>query len=207
MSPRPESLRVLIQRLRECESEQIISNPSLMLKFYPIRDPDNEKTIFDEVYSELNEDLLLKKYRFRFLYFLNTLLSSSKVPGYVIATYMKRLSRLSLSAKPKMLAAILKLVGNLLLRHPTLLILRDRVDELARRMESSSPECTLRMWLNEDPFKVDPDISTKDTRAMESSLWELMPLRYHENPKIIQLASYLNSTSTIDIEYDLGIYI
>lgn len=200
-------MTVLIRRLKDCDPKQIVSNPRSMLDFYPIRDPDSELTIYDEIYTKLNQSLLTKTYRFRFLFFLNTLLSSSKVPAYVIASYMKQLSRLSLSAKPRILVVILKLVANLLLRHPVLLVLRDRVDEIALEMESVSSTCTLKDWLDRDPFDADPKTAPKDTKAMDSSLWELMPLRYHENERIADVASYLGSTNIEGMENDISRYI
>lgn len=170
-------------------------------------DPEFEKTIFDEVYCELNESLLTKTYRFKFLAFLNTILSSTRVPAYVIASYIKKLARLSLIAKPKILICILKLVGNLLLRHPILIILRDRVDEYARQIESKSPTCTLRDWLENDPFDPNHTTNLKNTRAMESFIWELMPLRFHEHPRIAKTASYLNQTNGIEIEFSIDEFI
>lgn len=195
--------KTLVQRLKECNLEDICKNPSLMIKFYPIRDPDNELTIFDEVYSLINESLLTKSYRSRIFYFLNVFLSSTKVPAYIIAAYIKRLSRLTLDAKPRTLVTILRLVGNLFIRHPTLLVLRDRVDDKAREIELISSTCTLRSWLEDDPFDVNENRNLKLTNAMESSVWELMPLRYHRHPKVVEAASYLSESSLPEMEFDL----
>lgn len=197
--------KVLIQRLKCYKTEEISHNPSLIIKCYPVRDPDDESTIFDEVYCLVKENLLTKAYRFRVFYFLNTFLSSTKVPAYVIAAYMKRLSRLSLQAKPRTLLTIIKIVKNLLVRHPVLLVLRDRVDETARELESElrATSCTLRTWLERDPFNLDETSDLKNTRAMDSCLWEMMPLRYHCLPKIAKASSFLGESEAPGEESDL----
>lgn len=183
--------KTLIKRLKECDLEVVERNPTLMLQYYPIRNPDKEETIFDEVYCLLNETLLLKNYRFRVFLFLNTFLSSIKVPAYVIAAYMKRLSRMTLNAKPRSLVAILGIVENLIVSHPVLQVLRSRVDERAREMELVSGTCTIKSWLDSDPFDAKVVNDLKRTNAMDSCIWEMMPLRYHWHPKVRRAASFL----------------
>lgn len=194
---------MLVSRLKSCNVDEIIKNPSLMLTYLPITDPDNETTVFDDVYSLINEGLLAKSYKFRLFFFLNIFLSSTKVPAYVIASYIKRLSRLALKSKPRTLLAILRLVGNLLMRHPILLALRDRVDDKARNMELDGQYCTLRSWLEDDPFNVETR-DLRNTNAMESCLWELMPLRYHWHPRIQKAAAYLAEQKLPEMEFDLS---
>lgn len=183
--------KTLIKRLKECDLEVVERNPTLMLQYYPIRNPDKEETIFDEVYCILNEMLLLKSYRFRVFLFLNTFLSSTKVPAYVIAAYLKRLSRMTLNAKPRSLVCILGIVENLIISHPVLQVLRGRVDDKAREMELVSNTCTLRSWIESDPFDPEEVNDLKLTNAMESCIWELMPLRFHWHPKVKKAASFL----------------
>lgn len=195
--------KTLVKRLKECDLENICKNPSLMLKFYPIRDPDNQLSIFDEVYYLVNESLLAKTYRSRIFYFLNTLLSSTKVPAYIIASYIKRLSRLTLQAKPRTLVTVLRLVGNLFIRHPMLIFLRDRVDDKAHEIELISDSCTLKSWLEADPFNIEETRNLKLTNAMESCIWELMPLRFHRHPKVAEAASYLGDSNLPEMEFDL----
>lgn len=195
--------KTLVKRLKELDIDEISRNPSSMLKCYPIRDPDKETTVFDEVYCLVNQALMAKSYKFRLFYFLNTFLSSTKVPAYVIAAYMKKLSRLTLDAKPKSLVIILRLIGNLLIRHPVLMVLRDRVDDRARELEIKSDQCTLKDWLDNDPFDNDEVINLKSSNALESYLWELLPLRFHRHPKVAKAASYLNHKTPPDMEFEL----
>lgn len=195
--------KVLIKRLKGCDVEKICHNPVLMLSYYPIRDPDKEETIFDEIYPIIDHNLLGKSYRSRIFFFLNTCLSSTKVPAYVIAAYIKKLSRLTLKAKPRTLITILRLIGNLILRHPVLLFLRDRADEKARELELKADKCTLRVWLEDDPFDFDEVHNLKATNAMDSCIWELMPLRFHNYPKVAEAAAFLGQTGVPEMEFDL----
>lgn len=203
MSDISSETKLLVSRLKSCNVDEILQNPTLMLKYLPVSDPDNETTIFDDVYRLLNDSLLFKTYKFRVFYFLNTFLSSTKVPAYVIATYIKRLSRLSLKAKPRTLVTLLRLIGNLLLRHPMLIILRDRVDDKARDLELEGQRCTLRSWLEDDPFDEDTR-DLKNSKSMDSCIWELMPLRYHLHPRVRKAASYLSEQKLPDMEFDLN---
>jgi len=196
--------KTLLERLKGCDTEEMEQNPSLMLRFYPIRRPDCETTVFDEVYCLLGGNFLRKSYRFKLIFFLNTFLSSTKVPAYIIAAYIKKLSRFTLNAKPRTLVSILKLVGNLILRHPILLVLRDRVDDKAQELSQESDSCTLRQWLLNDPFNNDLTTDLKATRAMESSVWELMPLRFHKHPKVANAASFLNNPKIPEMEFDIN---
>lgn len=195
--------KTLIERIKQCDIDEVVRNPSLMLKYYPIRDPDNENTVFDEVYPIVNECLLKRSYKFRIFYFLNTFLSSTKVPAYIIAAYMKRLARLTLEARPRSLVAILRIVNNLLIRHPILLKLRDKVDDKARELELKSDTCTFRSWLEADPFDKNEIRDLRSTNAMESCLWELMPLRFHEHPRIAKEAKFLGEINAPELEQDL----
>lgn len=203
MDELPNECRVLIQRLKQCDLKKIVANPSSMIKFYPIRNPDNEATIFEEVYCIINEELLKKSYKFRIFYFLNIFLSSTKVPAHVIAAYIKRLARLSLCSRPRSLVAILRLIHNLFARHSTLMFMRDRVDEKARELEMGSDKCTLRTWLDSDPFNANELKDLSATNAMASCVWEVMMLRYHEHPRVAREAQFLSESSIPDMEKSL----
>lgn len=201
---RPYQCQVLIDRLKKKNPGELIASPSALLALYPVRDPTSDQTIFDEVYAEVNLELLSKTYRFRFFYFLDCLLSSTNVPSYVVASFIKRLSRLTLSVKPRTLYVMIKLIGNLFMRHPILYFLRDRVDDVARELELKSSTCTLNDWIGLDPFDMNENMNLKVTKAMDSYIWEIMPLRFHENKKIKEtVAAFLASSQSMEMEFDL----
>jgi U3 small nucleolar RNA-associated protein 19 len=203
MNDLPNECKVLIQRLRQCDLKEIVANPSIMIKFYPIRNPDSKITVFEEVYCVVNEELLKKTYKFRVFFFLNTFLSSTKIPAHVVAAYIKRLARLSFCSRPRSLVAILRIIHNLFVRHPTLIFLRDRVDERARELVKG-PECTLRTWLDMDTFKANETKDLSATNAMDSCVWEVMMLRYHEHPRVAKEAKFLGEQGVPEMEKPLN---
>lgn len=120
--------------------------------------------------------VLHMRYRSRFLRLLDTFLSSTHLPATLVASFAKRLSRLSLRAPPAAVVSVLPLIWTMLKRNPQCMQLIHRnftsdasttsgaVDKF-----SSGPSGVTDPY---DPIEADP---TK-TRAIESSLWELASL-------------------------------
>ena len=79
------------------------------------------------------------------------------LPATLVASFIKRISRHSMSAPPHGIVAIIPVVYNLLKRHPTCMQLIHRPDSLPGRP---------------DPYD-DQEPDPMRTRALESSLWEL----------------------------------
>ncbi|KAF8761080.1 CBF/Mak21 family [Rhizoctonia solani] len=97
-------------------------------------------------------------------------LSSTHLPAAILASFIKRLARLSLTAPPAAIIMIIPFVYNVLKRHPALMVMIHRVDDEAEL----------------DPFD-EKETSPLRTNALESSLWELVSHRDH----------YLSSVSTL----------
>jgi len=66
------------------------------------------------------------KYRARFFRMADVFLSSSLLPAYLVAAFVKRLARLSLVAPPQAILVNLVFLYNLLLRHPQCLVMIHR---------------------------------------------------------------------------------
>ncbi|XP_078277959.1 nucleolar complex protein 4 homolog [Rhinoraja longicauda] len=81
---------------------------------------------YTKLYSLLEPSVLHVKYRARFFHLLNIFLSSSHLPAYLVAAFIKRLSRLALTAPPDSLLMVIPLICNLLRRHPSCHILLHR---------------------------------------------------------------------------------
>jgi U3 small nucleolar RNA-associated protein 19 len=79
------------------------------------------------------------------------------LPAALVASFIKRLSRLSLSAPPQGVVAILPMIYNLLKRHPTCMQIIHRLNSLPGRPDPFNAK-------ERDPLR---------TGALESSLWEL----------------------------------
>lgn len=74
---------------------------------------------YPKLYSLLDADLLHSKHRSRFFRLLDTFLSSTHLPATLVASFIKRLSRLALNAPPAAIVAIVPWIYNLLKTHPT----------------------------------------------------------------------------------------
>jgi len=81
---------------------------------------------YDKLYAMLVPDLFHPKYRKRFFDKLGLFMTSSRLASYVVASFIKRLARLSLTAPPSGCAFVLPLILNLILRHPSCLCLIHR---------------------------------------------------------------------------------
>ena len=123
---------------------------------------------FEKLYALFNEDTMQVRYRSRFFRQADIFLSSTHISATLVASFIKRMSRLSLTAPPAAIVIIIPLVYNLLKRHPVLLsmIQRDATD---------------------DPFDATEQDPAK-TKAIGSSLWELWTLTNHYHANVATLA-------------------
>lgn len=142
---------------------------------------------YTNFYALVTPEILHIKYRSRFLYWTDIFLSSTNLPAYVVASFVKKFSRLALIASVEVLYPLIPLISNCLIRHPNLMELFNKSD------------CK---ELSSDPFKFE-ETNLKETRALESSLWELKTLQKHWNQNIREEAKFINYTLPKD-EYDLS---
>lgn len=136
---------------------------------------------FLKLYSLLDSSILHVKYRSRFLRLLDLFLTSTHISATVVASFVKRLSRLALFAPPAAIVAIIPFIYNQLKRHPTLMALIHRPD-----YDIADPK---QGYL--DPF----DDKQKDpllTNAIDSSLWELESLQTHYHPNVATIARIMS---------------
>ena len=136
---------------------------------------------YNSLYQLLHPRILYTKHRTRFLRLLSKSLSSnSMLPAYVVAAFCKRLCRLALSGPPSGGLFVLALVSNLLRKHGECACL------IHRRGKDEDG------GLIEDVFVEDVSDLMK-TRALESSLWELIALEKHYHPAISTLAKSIGN--------------
>ncbi|XP_025914635.1 nucleolar complex protein 4 homolog isoform X2 [Apteryx rowi] len=110
------------------------------------------------------------------------------LPAYLVAAFIKRLSRLALTAPPEALLMVIPFICNLFRRHPACKVLVHR---------PNGPED-----LSEDPYIME-EKEPSESRALESSLWELQSLQNHYHPDVAQAAAILNQ-SLSEIEDDIS---
>ncbi|CAD6977272.1 unnamed protein product [Tilletia controversa] len=115
--------------------------------------------------------LLHMRYRSRFLRLLDTFLSSTLLPASLVASFAKRLGRMSLRASPAAAVCVVPLVWNLLKRHKNCLGMIHR--EFGGDRLAVGPAGVPDPFdaLESDPLK---------TGALDSSLWELAALGAHQ---------------------------
>lgn len=85
---------------------------------------------YKKLYSLFDAEVFHLKYRARFFYLADLFLMSTHLPAYLVAAFIKRLSRLGLSAPPHGVALIITFVGNLICRHPICQVLIHRKIEV-----------------------------------------------------------------------------
>ncbi|XKL60422.1 hypothetical protein PGB90_007479 [Kerria lacca] len=97
------------------------------------------------------------------------------LPVVLIASFVKRFSRLCLCAPPADIIVLSAFIGNLLIRHPTLKIM------IQHPTIKSVPT---------DPF-IENEENPYKTNAIESSLWELETLQQHILPDVSKAVSFI----------------
>ncbi|KAM6377900.1 nucleolar complex protein 4 homolog isoform 1-T1 [Pluvialis apricaria] len=143
---------------------------------------------YKKLYSLLDPSIYHVKYRARFFHLADLFLSSSHLPAYLVAAFIKRLSRLALTAPPEALLMVIPFICNLFRRHPACKVLVHR---------PNGPE-----GMSEDPYIMEEE-SPSESRALESSLWEIRSLQNHYHPDVAKAAAVLNQ-SLSEIEDDIS---
>lgn len=143
---------------------------------------------YPALYALLTRDVLHVRYRSRFFRLLETFLGSTHLPAALIASFIKRLARLSLSAPPSAVVVIVPFVYNLLKKHPscTFMVHRGGTEEDRERWRKTGLlDCF-------DAGEVDP----MKTGALESCLWELEMGMTHWQPNVATIARIVGEQFT-----------
>lgn len=144
---------------------------------------------YTKLYSLLDDDLLYSKHRSRFFRLLNVFLDSTHLPAVMVASFIKRLSRLALHAPPAGIVAVIPWVYNMLKAHPTctFMIHREpRTDEERQEIEEHGVA---------DIFDAE-ERNPMNTNAIDSCLWELETLQSHYHPNVASLAKIISEQFT-----------
>lgn len=154
----------------------------LLIKDYNLDYPD----FYMHLYNLLTSEIFLVKYKARFFFLLDMFLSSTHLPEYLVAAYVKKLARLALEAPPYAIAMVALLIQNLLIRYPGL-------QKLVRSTSDDS--------FSSDNFNMNETDPAKCCVG-ETSLWELETLKAHYNPQVKQALQFINK-SFPTVEKDL----
>ena len=138
-------------------------------------------SFYPKLYSLIDSDLLHSRHRSRFLRLLDTFLASTHLPASLVASFIKRLSRLALHAPPAGIVAVVPWIYNLMKKHPTCTFMIHRELEARDGME--------------DPFDM-LEADPTSTKAIDSSLWEIVTLQSHYHPNVATLAKIVSEQFT-----------
>ncbi|KAG9237264.1 nucleolar complex protein-like protein [Amylocarpus encephaloides] len=158
--------------------------------FYLIQEKNLDYPAFyRKLYSLLDPEILHSKHRSRFFRLLDTFLGSTHLPAVLVASFIKRLARLTLHAPPSGIVAVVPWIYNLLKKHPTCTFMIHREARTAEEKEMLQKEGM------DDPFMMDEE-DPMETKAIQSSLWELVTLQSHYHPNVATLAKIISEQFT-----------
>ncbi|KAL2037683.1 hypothetical protein N7G274_009628 [Stereocaulon virgatum] len=144
---------------------------------------------YPKLYSLLDSQILHSKHRSRFFRLLDTFLASTHLPAALVASFIKRLSRLTLHAPPSGIVVVVPWIYNLLKNHPSCTFMIHRNSELDKEEDEGS---LLRYG---DPFRMD-EMDPMETDAIDSSLWEIQMLQTHYHPNVATIAKIISEQFT-----------
>jgi U3 small nucleolar RNA-associated protein 19 len=146
-------------------------------------------SFYSKLYSLLDDELLHSKHRSRFFRLLDTFMSSTHLPAALVASFIKRLSRLALHAPPGGIVIVIPWIYNMFKKHPQCTFMMHREPPT----EEAKQEIEERGF--KDPFsmeKTDP----METGAIDSSIWEIETLQSHYHPNVATLANIISKQFT-----------
>ncbi|KAI8324727.1 CBF-domain-containing protein [Martensiomyces pterosporus] len=145
----------------------------------------NYPQFYEKLYALFDRNLFHVKYRARFFRLLEVFLGSTHLPAYLVAAFIKRVTRLALSAPPSGVVVAIPVVYNLLKAHPSCMVLIHRMPGYD---EETGEE---KISKDIDPFIADERDPAKCC-AIQSSLWEMETLQNHYYPNIATLGKVFN---------------
>ncbi|KAH6670098.1 nucleolar complex protein-like protein [Halenospora varia] len=158
--------------------------------FYLIQEKNLDyPSFYRKLYSLLDSEILHSKHRSRFFRLLDLFLASTHLPAVMVASFIKRLSRLTLTAPPSGVVAVVPWIYNLLKKHPTCTFMIHRETRTAEAKELLENEGM------DDPFIMEEE-DPMETHAIESSLWEIVMLQSHYHPNVATLAKIISEQFT-----------
>ncbi|KAH0564936.1 hypothetical protein GP486_001675 [Trichoglossum hirsutum] len=158
--------------------------------YYLIQEKNLDYPMFyQKLYSLLDAGVLHSRQRSRFFRLLDTFLASTHLPAALVASFIKKLSRLSLQAPPAGIVVVVPWIYNLLKRHPTCTFMVHREIHGKARSEQ------LRNEGMDDPFNPNEE-DPMETDAISSSLWEIEMLQSHYHPNVATLARVISEQFT-----------
>lgn len=144
---------------------------------------------YHKLYQLLTPDLMHVKYRPRFFRLMDLFLSSTHLSVHLIASFIKKLARLALTAPPSAIVTVIPFIYNMLKKHPNCMIMIHNPRFISTPFQTAEEKLQLKTNMEQytDPFDMD-ETDPSETHAFESSLWELATLMEHYHPNVATLA-------------------
>jgi U3 small nucleolar RNA-associated protein 19 len=158
--------------------------------FYLIQERNLDyPSFYQKLYSLLDRDILHSLHRSRFLRLLDNFLSSTHLPAVLVASFIKRLARLTLNASPSGIAPVIPWIYNILKKHPSCTFMIHRVPRTHEQIVMLESEGMT------DPFLME-EADPMSTNAIDSCLWEIVTLQSHYHPNLATLAKIISEQFT-----------
>lgn len=122
-------------------------------------------SFFPKLYSLLDSNILHCRYRKRFCKLFSLFMSSTHMPAYLVAAFVKRIARLSLDTSPAVINWVIPFVYNMFKAHPAIRVLIHR--------QAAGEESKIA-----DPFLME-ELDPSKCKAIDSSIWEIHALSRH----------------------------
>lgn len=121
---------------------------------------------FPKLYTLLDRNIFHCRYRKRFCKLFGVFMTSTHMPAYLVAAFVKRVARLSLDVSPTVIIWVIPFIYNMFKAHPAIRV-------LIHRQVIDGKESSLS-----DPFLMEESDPAK-CKAIQSSIWEIHALSRH----------------------------
>lgn len=146
---------------------------------------------YERLYGLLNQDVFISKHRMRFFKLADIFLASPMVPAYTAAAFAKKFARLGMRGSPATAIIAIAFIHNIVRRHPSCIQILHRAQKSAHGGD---------VWEGVDAYD-ENESNPADSKALESSLWELSVFRNHADPAVAQYCSILDKDLTNKIKH------
>ena len=158
--------------------------------FYLIQERNLDyPSFYPRLYSLLDRDILHSKHRSKFFRLLDTFLASSHLPAALVASFIKRLSRLALNAPPSAIVFVVPWIYTLLKKHPLCAFM------IHREIRDRDLKALTEQEGFDDAFLPDEE-DPMETGAIDSCLWEIVQLQSHYHPNVATVAKIISEQFT-----------
>ena len=144
---------------------------------------------YTKLYSLLDADMMHSRHRPRFLRLLDTFLASSHLPAVMVASFIKRMARIALTAPPSAIVATVPWFYNMFKKHPLCTFMMHRTPRTKEERDKLESEGMADPYL---PDETDP----MEAHAIDSCLWEIVQLQSHYHPNVATIAKIISEQFT-----------